>query len=556
MERNNEIGKLIKDSLTSFEVSPNDDLWNKIEADLKQEKKRKAMPLWYYISALGTFAIILTFFSQIFAINDKFVNTNNQNQKINQSDNTSQANDTHHYYVPKSNRNENHFKSDYFSKKYTNSNTTNSKTDFKVNNTDSSSRTEYLQNFAKSIFDKENITKDEKLNNKKSIKSKLNKNGSHSLLDKPRAEQEVRIKYIEYKNKKIVDKSKTIKVIKETKDYTTIEVVDKYTVRLYKKNFKNEFKKNYNTQKTILTRSKTKHKDNYASLKKKNNNILTNKHLNNQVSDSVINKKITSNDSFKSIEQKTTDLDGLDSVLKKQIKTKNNIKKNAKKKDSLIEIIENKRNKTWSFTPFIASSLVKDFKNESIIGSHFDNLKNKSKLTLNYGLYLSYRNNKYSFRTGMIKNKIFVSTDLNNFEGSFSDINLNDDFNYKTPSSYNESNLNQIIEYYEIPLEVTYTFKEYKRFSFDAIIGGSYLFIDKNDVYLVNASGDKTNIGSANKIINQNLSINTGIITKYKINNSLFLIVSPMFKSYLKLPSNKIFSTYQFTIQTGLECRF
>ena len=61
MKKNKNIDELFKERFKNFEASPSPDVWNKIQAKLKEKDDRKVIPIWYKLGGVAAlFALLFT----------------------------------------------------------------------------------------------------------------------------------------------------------------------------------------------------------------------------------------------------------------------------------------------------------------------------------------------------------------------------------------------------------------------------------------------------------------------------------------------------------------
>jgi len=61
MKKNKNIDELFKERFKNFEASPSPDVWNKIQAKLKEKDDRKVIPLWFKLTGVAAlFAVLFT----------------------------------------------------------------------------------------------------------------------------------------------------------------------------------------------------------------------------------------------------------------------------------------------------------------------------------------------------------------------------------------------------------------------------------------------------------------------------------------------------------------
>ena len=94
MKKNKNIDELFKERFKNFEASPSPDVWNKIQAKLKEKDDRKVIPLWYKLTGVAAlFAVLFTIGNSILTlpsnkINDSIVNKNSIEINIEKAKNT------------------------------------------------------------------------------------------------------------------------------------------------------------------------------------------------------------------------------------------------------------------------------------------------------------------------------------------------------------------------------------------------------------------------------------------------------------------------------------
>lgn len=587
MGNNKDIGKLIKDKFVDFNVSPSNDLWTRIEADLPMEKKKPRIAFWYYIPViLGilTFCVYTanTTFFQEYTSNKSNTghasetNSNsNANLNSNPLDKAIKKNDFKNGNVQTVN---NHNNEDISSDSLTKTNQSYpeiSYTNDKVHSSELSSDTHKLKhnditsNQKKTILDSEITIAEKKANNTKNrnnfSKKYLNKN--------PKVNKDIEDENTTTRRKKY---SKTVKIVKKSPNYTEVEVVEKYTISITKNSKTKSPKKasiQYNPTKTTPINSDTKNaKKILKHINTNSSKFVTTKykkpfHKQNKrklkkskIAANFETETVTNDEKQITITETNNVNSEIDSLTKPKLDTIKKVIKKEKKlvpKEKDIEIVEDEKEFSWAITPIVGLNHVGNYSNTSLIGPNFDNLDKKTDLTSNYGLYLTYlTNKKFSIRLGAVKSSIKTETDLSNFTRSISDINtvtFDTDF-YK---HYKSSTVYQNIEFYDFSLEGLYTIYKINDFTFDIVSGLSYLTTKTNALeYKINGNETRYPLGSSNKIKDMNFSVNLGLLIDYKLNKRFSLVVNPMFKNYMTLPVNKTFNTFQMTLQTGVSYKF
>ena len=94
MKKNKNIDELFKERFKNFEASPSPDVWNKIQAKLKEKDDRKVIPLWFKLGGVAAlFALLFTIGNSILniplnKINDSIVNENSIEINTEKANNT------------------------------------------------------------------------------------------------------------------------------------------------------------------------------------------------------------------------------------------------------------------------------------------------------------------------------------------------------------------------------------------------------------------------------------------------------------------------------------
>ncbi len=249
-----------------------------------------------------------------------------------------------------------------------------------------------------------------------------------------------------------------------------------------------------------------------------------------------------------------------------------------------------KQLKKWEVSPVVGISNSNSLTQASAIDSRFDGNEIVGKSNITYGLNVAYEiNNKWSLQSGVyIQNHDFITKDVGfrqslqtsrlengNLDPSkgvelfsnkpsqqvadYSDQPLNfNDFNDDVVTSSDTSEIGQLtqtISYFEVPLEVGYTFFDNNTISTTLISGMSTLFLRKN---VVSGTSETYNLNfKYNNLNTVNFSGNVGVGLDYALFNNLKLNLTPS----LKIPINMFtesnnFQPYTFTIYSGLKYQF
>ncbi len=242
------------------------------------------------------------------------------------------------------------------------------------------------------------------------------------------------------------------------------------------------------------------------------------------------------------------------------------------------KIIKEPKTKNWSVGPTVAPVYYNTLQSGSPLN---DNLADNSKTTddaLSVGVKINYQlSNKFFIQSGINKvelayNTKDVNANISTAKFAYNNINTdkpgvilspipkNQSVDLPSANNLNKSTLNgdinQSIEYFEFPLEMKYSLLDQK-FGVNLIGGVSTYFLTKNNVSIV-SQNEITSLGEANNLNNINFSGNLGVDLDYKINNSWYLNVAPMFKYQFNTYSNNSgnFRPYYFGVYSGLNFKF
>lgn len=142
-------------------------------------------------------------------------------------------------------------------------------------------------------------------------------------------------------------------------------------------------------------------------------------------------------------------------------------------------------------------------------------------------------------------------------KGALVNQNPDDPFGNVTPKSTNgEAYLNQKLSYYEMPLELNYAIIN-KRFGINVIGGFSTLLLGDNEVS-VEAGDFNEVLGEANNLSSLSFTTNVGVGLNYSFSKKLMFNVEPMFKYQLNpyTDSSVNFKPYYIGIYSGLSFKF
>jgi len=233
--------------------------------------------------------------------------------------------------------------------------------------------------------------------------------------------------------------------------------------------------------------------------------------------------------------------------------------------------------KKWSVGPTVSPIFYNSLQTGSPINENLSNNKIVSDEALSYGVKINYQlTKKINLQSGINKVELayntkgvnaFISSDKN----AISNTNTNKPGVILAPAVSQNTNLsaggrvgksdiignvNQSLEYFELPLEMKYSIYDSK-LGFNLVGGVSTYFLTNNSVSFA-SQGYVTDFGGANNLNSVNFSGNLGFDLDYKINKSWYFNVTPMFKYQFNTYSNNSgnFKPYYLGVYTGLNFKF
>lgn len=236
----------------------------------------------------------------------------------------------------------------------------------------------------------------------------------------------------------------------------------------------------------------------------------------------------------------------------------------------------NPEDKKWSVGPTVAPVFYNSLQNGSPINDALSNNNKTSDNALSYGVKINYQvSNRFFIQSGVNKVELAYNTEnvnalISSSKNAISNINSDKPGIILTPvtGSRNErvgnelnkssisGDLNQSIEYFELPIEMKYSLYD-KRVGLNVVGGFSTLILSNNSLSMVTQQ-NVTDLGNASNLNDLNFSGNVGVDLDYKINKSWYLNVAPMFKYQFNTYSGNSgdFRPYYFGLYSGLNYKF
>jgi len=240
-----------------------------------------------------------------------------------------------------------------------------------------------------------------------------------------------------------------------------------------------------------------------------------------------------------------------------------------------LNIKTNTIDKKWSVGPTVAPVFYNSLQNGSPLNDALSNNTKTSDNALSIGVKVNYQlSNKFFIQSGLNKVELAYNTKnvnalISSSKNAFNNMNTDKSGVILTPvrnttvdggSGLNKAgvsgDLNQSIEYFELPIEMKYSLYD-KKIGLNLVGGFSTLILSNNSVSII-SQNDVTDLGDANNLNDFNFSGNVGVDLDYKISKSWYLNVAPMFKYQFNTYSGNDgnFRPYYFGLYSGLNYKF
>lgn len=231
--------------------------------------------------------------------------------------------------------------------------------------------------------------------------------------------------------------------------------------------------------------------------------------------------------------------------------------------------------KKWSVGPTVAPVFYNSLQNGSPLNDALSNNPKTSDNSLSIGVKVNYQlSNKFFIQSGVNKVELAYNTQnvnalISSSKNALNNMNTDKSGVILTPirnssveggSELNKSgingDLNQSIEYFELPIEMKYSLYD-KKIGLNLVGGFSTLILANNSVSII-SQNNVTDLGDANNLNDFNFSGNVGVDLDYKISKSWYLNVAPMFKYQFNTYSGNAgnFRPYYFGLYSGLNYKF
>ena len=494
MKKNKNIDELFKERFKNFEVSPSPDVWNKIQAKLKEKDDRKVIPLWFKLGGVAAlFALLFTIGNSILniplnKINDSIVNENSIEINTEKANNTIVDNNViQNNIVSTEDNNEVKSTKKLLIKKASNS----------TNNSNGADRSEttVASNNKKARISRKKTKKDLIQSSESSIQNQESVAKETSNLINKSEDQLINQDVEINKNIEVVAVNKNINDTSET----SLSTESKELVK--EENKKSIFDAIKETSEGEVVISKL---DNTPQNRWEVTPNVAPVYYNSLTEGSSIDPSFSDN-------PKNGDLN-----IAYGVKVSYNLNKRLSMRSGVSNV-----NLSYSTTGLDIGTGPVSASTASI---------------------------EYSSR-----NNVTIVVD----KGALLNQNPEDTFGSITPKSTNgEPLLNQKISYYEMPLELNYTLIN-KNFGISVIGGFSALLLGNNEVS-IEAGDFNEVLGEASNLSSLSFTTNVGLGLNYSFSKKLMFNIEPMFKYQLNpyTDSSVNFKPYYLGIYSGLSFKF
>ena len=544
MNEKKHIDKLFKEQLKNFEVTPNDSVWENIEAELNKDKrKRRVIPIWWKIAGVAASLLLL------FTVANTVMNSSD-NGAENEVVDTEKSNDS----------------------SIDNDSTPNGS---ELNTSESLEHNP--------IVGSEKNSEEQKVNNNNNNNNN-NNTPQNNLISPNKVTNETGVATSKENNKEENDKSRSEthknKSIIKNKSLQRNAVVSNQDNSIKNKNDLRNNNSNIPDKKTIVnhTNSATSQNEELKNDIKKEKSEIDKliKQLNNEKSTQVTSSNSSEKENNETLidSSKTKELETTENAIEKAIaQTENEDNENIK--DSI-----NPLTKRWSVAPNMAPVYFNTLGNGSPIDEQFVDNTKEGDVNVSYGIKGAYAiNKKLTIRAGV--NKVNLGYSTNNVVAftrptasassrELQNVNVSDSTStYLSANNISfatgpevlflkeQGSISQQLGFIEVPIELEYNVLDTK-IGVNLIGGFSTLFLSDNDVYSVENNGNKTRLGEASNINDMSYSANFGIGINYNISKQLRFNLEPTFKYQINTfnDTSGNFQPFFIGVYTGLSFKF
>ncbi|QYJ69105.1 hypothetical protein [Flavobacterium litorale] len=569
MSEKKNIDRLFQEKFKDFEATPPEFVWENIEAELKEKKKRRVIPIWFKLGGVAAvlllgLMLINPFNTEIETDNNPIVNSNGTN-----SNNANTPNKTTKGTITgKPNINPESFGT-------TNAVVTSNKSD---KNNSGKSGNDVTSNNNSDVNNSFNTTTNNSAfnNNGNAVVSSTtisdNKptNGNNPTATANKAVNSHQNNTIDYTDDK---NQATIAYNGKTDTNNT----NKENGGIANKPNKANSESN---SKTNSIDGIAENKSNETGIAQNGNDTTTVSKTNTQdeeddTNNSIINKEIPVEEAVADVVVDTASVVLPENELEQLLQEKLN-GENEEKEDVLAEEDAKKK---WNVKPQVAPVFYNSLSDGSPINSDLANNSKDYDSNMSFGVGIDYAvTDRISIRSGINTVNLSYSTQGVEFFPSMTEQTSNISARNTASRTANlvvqnegtaaefgtafsqetfRGSMLQEMGYIEVPVEMSYALVN-KKFGIDVIGGFSTLFLNDNNVSVVTDQGLSATLGEANNLNSINFSTNIGIGFKYRFLKSFQASFEPTFKYQLNTFSGNSgnFRPYFIGLYSGVSFSF
>ncbi len=503
------IDRLFQERFKDFEATPNDVVWDNIEAELnKKKKKRRVIPIWWRYAGVAALLLILLTVGSLFFNESKDIPTN---QVVDTENTTRSSQNTE-------------------GEKKDNSLNNLTEKDQVVTNTESEKDT--LEKILKNI-NTENPSDKIKALNKTTVAETTNSINENKGSEKGNNSNSILLNNKQKTLNSIV-KSETSNIATNTSEEKNIETIEEVESIIDTKKVEAVLNNNSKNTSTLAENEMTK-----------TNALVDDTNKNNGLS-------------IEDVLDKTKEIIEEEEYLNRWSVTPNAapVYFNSLGEGSSIDPQFNSNSKSGELNMSYGITASYAINNKLSIRSGI----HKVNLGYNTNDVIVFQSISASSKSSSLQN-VNTTNNVNNLEAaSFTEgVSLISGANLKNADSFTKSSItsiNQSLGYIEIPIEIQYAIST-KKFGVNLIGGFSSLFLNSNKVF--SDFGDsRTLLGEANNINKVSYSANFGLGFNYKMSKTINLNLEPIFKYQINTFNNTSgdFKPYFIGVYTGFAIKF
>lgn len=575
MKEKKNIDRLFQEQFKEFEANPPEHVWENISAELKKDKKRRVIPIWFKLSGVAAVFVIGLLLVNFFGNEDDF----NQNSIVNDNSTTTEGTDTTNTIA-----NDNILPLPTTENAVVNNDDeTNSSA---IENSSATSPENSTANSGSTILSNEqarpnnqntengNFGNNSVNNQNNAVVSNSKTKGSNNTLENRGNKQNSKLKIageITNANTAVANSEKSEK----EENYLSGKAEDDNTVTKQKgNNFINRNTENNNSIAEVNTNADNNsgEENEPQSYKQEEVELLDNtpNAIKSIGEDAIASEEINSEVTIDSASIIVPENE-LEKLLQEKLNGKD---------DDEEELLAESDNLKWNIRPQMAPVFYNSLSQGSPIDAQFAGNSKSYDNNMSYGVGIDYNiTNRLAVRSGI--NTVNLSYETRGIEfypsmtqpavasrnvGGNSNLVVQSEasiapgpngFASTTSIQSFKGSMVQEMGYIEVPVELSYALLN-KKFGIDVIGGVSTLFLNNNDVRVVTTQGYSSNLGEAQNLNNVNFSTNIGIGFKYKFLKSFKASFEPMFKYQVNTFSENSgnFKPYFIGLYSGVSFSF